>query len=173
MQTVKNEVIPFDFDTHQVRTILIDDQPYFLTKDICEILGLSEPKNVVRHLHESQKLRRVLYASGQQRQYLLINESGLYALLFKSRKAEAQKFQLWVTNEVLPSIRKTGSYNADRVLNPVSVRETQMELNLQPTETIRVLPNELYEELMTIESKAKRMKLMKLYKAIAAKGQVV
>jgi prophage antirepressor-like protein len=162
----KNEVIPFDFDTHQVRTILINDQPYFVAKDVCDVLELKHSDQAVRSLHSAQKQTTMIQGSGQKYRMWIINESGLYALLFKSRKPEAQKFQLWVTNEVLPSIRKTGTYALARM-------EQQLALELQPVETIRVIPNELYEELMTIESKAKRMRLMKLYKAIAAKGQTL
>jgi prophage antirepressor-like protein len=168
MRTIKNEVIPFNFDTHQVRTILITNQIYFVAKDVCDILDIKHSDQAVRALDDSQRLTTTIQGSGQGYRMWLVNESGLYALLFKSRKPEAQKFQLWVTNEVLPSIRKTGTYSP----NPKG-EFPQLQLELAPQETIRVIPNELYEELMTIESKTKRLKLMKLYKAIAAKGQTL
>ena len=116
MQTVqKNEVKPFDFDTRQLRTILIENQIYFIAKDVCEILGIGRPDNATRYLHESQTILRLLDVGTKRVNMLLLNESGLYALLFKSRKPEAQKFQLWVTSEVLPSIRKSGVYSATTV----------------------------------------------------------
>lgn len=162
----KNEVIPFDFNTHQIRTTLIANQIYFIARDVCGVLEIKHPDQATRSLSDSQKLNTTIQGSGQGRRMWLINESGLYALLFKSRKPEAQKFQLWVTSEVLPNIRKTGAYALAHI-------EAQLSLDLQPQVSVRVLPNELYEELMSIQSKAKRMRLMKLYKAIAAKGQVV
>ena len=111
----KNEVVTFDFNSHQVRTFLFDNQLYFLSKDVCDILDIQRSDEVVRKLHHSQKLMQNIAASGQSRNMWLINESGLYALLFKSRKPEAQKFQLWVTSEVLPSIRKSGVYGTTTV----------------------------------------------------------
>lgn len=159
--TQKNEVMPFNFDTHQVRVILLNNQPYFINKDICDLLGIIKPDKAIVKLHDSQKLMYSVSTSGQTRKMWLINESGLYSLLFKSRKVEAQRFQLWVTNEVLPSIRKTGTYS---VVNP------QMTLDLQPVEVVRVIPNELYETILKIDSKATRLKLMKFYKQLAEKG---
>lgn len=157
----KNEVIQYDFNSHQVRAILLENQIYFIAKDVCDVLGIAKPDNATRYLHESQKMVRLLDVGTKHVNMLLLNESGLYALLFKSRKEEAQRFQLWVTNEVLPSIRKTGTYS---VVNP------QMTLDLQPVEVVRVIPNELYETILKIDSKATRLKLMKFYKQLAEKG---
>ncbi len=168
----KNELQKFEFNSHQFRIIVENDKLLFLATDIARLLGYKRPQDLIEKVHISQKLKEEIALSGQNREVWLFTEGGFYAALLKSGKEAALSFQLYVTDTVLPSIRKTGGYNADRVQNPVSV-PNQMELNLQPHETIRVIPNELYEELMTIESKVKRMKLMKLYKAIAAKGQTL
>jgi prophage antirepressor-like protein len=167
MQTTqKNEVINFDFRSHNVRTILINDKPFFFAIDICNFLCLSDTNKAIKPLNDNQKLKRLQFVSGQNRSIWLLSESGVYRLMMRSDKKEAQPFLDWIADDVLPTIRKTGTYALARM-------EQQLQLELSPVETVRVIPNELYEELMTIESKAKRMKLMKLYKAIAAKGQTL
>lgn len=104
------EVKPFDYGTTQLRTVLIDDEPFFLAIDICRSLNLKDSNVALRKLDADEKLIRKLYVSGQNREVVLVNESGLYHLIFKSTKPQAKLFRKWVTSEVLPQIRKTGSY---------------------------------------------------------------
>lgn len=101
----------FNFEQNEVRTILVNDEPYFVGKDVAEILGYERADNAVRnHVDEEDKLPHRISASGQNRNMIIINESGLYSLILKSKLPNAKKFKRWVTSEVLPTIRKTGSY---------------------------------------------------------------
>lgn len=107
----------FDFQTHPVRTVLINNEPWFVAVDVCNALEIQRPSDAVVALKDYQLRAHtmgVMLSNGafQRREMNIINESGLYTLIFKSRKASAEKFQQWVTCEVLPSIRKTGAYGA-------------------------------------------------------------
>ncbi|WP_018675507.1 BRO-N domain-containing protein [Riemerella columbina] len=88
-------------------------EPWFCAKDVCNSLGYADTEVALRKLDDDEKLLRKIYASGQYRQFMFINESGLYALILRSNKPEARKFRKWVTSEVLPSIRKYGTYSTD------------------------------------------------------------
>lgn len=95
-----------------VRTIIKDGEPYFVGKDVASILGYTAERNAIAaHVDEEDKLTHRFSASGQNREMTIINESGLYSLILSSKLPAAKKFKRWVTSEVLPSIRKTGSYN--------------------------------------------------------------
>ncbi|MEB8418973.1 phage antirepressor [Enterococcus casseliflavus] len=101
----------FSFENNQVRTILINDEPYFLGKDVANVLGYSNTKDaLLRHVDSEDKMGSRITTSGQSREMTIINESGLYSLILKSKLPNARKFKRWVTSEVLPTIRKTGSY---------------------------------------------------------------
>lgn len=101
----------FSFEQNHVRTISVNEQPYFVGKDVATVLGYERPDNAVRtHVDEEDKLMHQFSASGQLRNMTIINESGLYSLILKSKLPTAKKFKRWVTSEVLPSIRKTGGY---------------------------------------------------------------
>lgn len=95
----------------QVRTILINNEPWFVGKDVATALGYANPKNAVpKHVSDEDKLSTQIEYAGQRRTVTVINESGLYALIFGSKLESAKRFKHWVTNEVLPTIRKTGGY---------------------------------------------------------------
>jgi len=102
------QITPFSFGAHAVRVITRNDQPWFVANDVCQALGYSNTSKAIGdHLDNDERHNESLERGGS---LLLINESGLYALVLRSRKPEARKFAKWVTSEVLPSIRKTGSY---------------------------------------------------------------
>lgn len=101
------DVIPFDFDGSAVRVILQADEPWFVAKDVCDVLGLSNPSVAVSGLDEDERAKHSL---GRQGEANTVSESGLYALVFSSRKEKAKQFRKWVTGEVLPAIRKKGGY---------------------------------------------------------------
>ena len=102
-----------DFGT--VRTVLIDKEPYFVGKDVAEILGYTNPQKAIRdHVDdEDRTVNESFTVNGTKG--LLINESGLYALIVASKLPAAKKFKRWVTSEVLPAIRKTGSYTVPKL----------------------------------------------------------
>ncbi len=94
-----------------VRTLTIDKEPYFVGKDVAEILGYTNtPKAIKDHVDSEDKLAERIVISGQNREVIFINESGLYSLILSSKLPTAKKFKRWVTAEVLPSIRKHGAY---------------------------------------------------------------
>lgn len=106
-----NELQVFNFNENQIRTLLINNKPYFIGKDVASILGYERADNAIRnHVDNEDKLMHQIDASGQKRNMILINESGLYSLIFSSKLPMAIKFKRWVTSEVLPAIRKTGQY---------------------------------------------------------------
>ncbi|WP_236915927.1 BRO family protein [Clostridium sp. Cult2] len=95
----------------QVRTMLIDNEPWFVGMDIAQALGYKRPSDAIAsHVYEEDKLKRCFTVSGQGRNLVVINESGMYALIFGSKLEDAMRFKYWVTSEVLPSIRKYGGY---------------------------------------------------------------
>ena len=94
-----------------VRTVEIKGEPWFVGKDIAEALGYSDTNDAIKkHVDSEDKLTRQIAASGQNRGMTVINESGLYSLVLGSKLPTAKEFKRWVTSEVLPSIRKSGSY---------------------------------------------------------------
>lgn len=92
----------------EVRTVTVNDEPMFCLTDICKALEMSNPTMVAQRLDEDERTKLDL---GRQGETNFITESGLYAVILRSDKPNARKFRKWVTSEVLPSIRKTGSYN--------------------------------------------------------------
>ena len=94
-----------------IRAVERNNEPWFVGKDVAEALGYERTDNAIRnHVETDDKLMHQISASGQSRQMYIINESGLYALIFGSKLDTAKEFKHWVTSEVLPSIRKTGGY---------------------------------------------------------------
>lgn len=103
-----------------VRTIIIDGEPWFAGKDVAASLGYKDTSDALKkHVAEEDKLTRCFTDSGQNRQMYVINESGLYSLIFGSKLESAQKFKHWVTSEILPSIRKNGIYATDKVIDDI------------------------------------------------------
>ncbi len=103
----------FNFEQNEVRTVLVNDEPYFVGKDVAEVLGYSKPRNAIStHVDEEDKQDAPIQGDlGGKQKMTIINESGLYSLILKSKLPNAKKFKRWVTSEVLPTIRKTGSYS--------------------------------------------------------------
>ncbi|MBD7914517.1 phage antirepressor KilAC domain-containing protein [Clostridium sp. Sa3CUN1] len=99
----------------EVRVISKENEPWFVVKDVCSILDLSNPTVAIQNLDSDEVTK--LNLGGQIGETNLINESGLYTLIIRSRKEEAKKFRKWVTSEVLPSIRKHGMYAKDELLD--------------------------------------------------------
>ena len=103
----------------QIRTIIINDEVWFVGKDVSEALGYKDTSQAIRkHIDEEDKLMRQFNWSGQNREMTIINESGLYSLILSSKLPQAKDFKRWVTNEILPSIRKHGGY-----LTPKKIEE--------------------------------------------------
>lgn len=103
-------VMPFSFEEHAVRVLTRDGEPWFVLADVCGVLDISNSRDASNRLDEDEKGVVTTDTLGGPQEMSIINESGLYNLIFTSRKPEARRFRKWVTGEVLPAIRKTGSY---------------------------------------------------------------
>ena len=128
----------------EIRTVTIDNEPWFVGIDVAKSLGYANPKNAVpKHVSEEDKLCTQIEYAGQRREVTVINESGLYALIFGSKLESAKRFKHWVTAEVLPTIRKTGSYQKPMTL------EEQLQIvakgTLEVKEEIRKVNEDLQE----------------------------
>ena len=104
------QIIPFNFESNEVRTIVIENQPWFIAMDVANALSYTDTQAMTRRLDADEVQNRQFVGFGN-RGALTINESGLYSAILRSRKKEAKRFKKWVTSEVLPSIRKHGSYS--------------------------------------------------------------
>jgi prophage antirepressor-like protein len=137
---------------------VINNEPWFVAKDVCDALNLSNVTESLRGLDEDEKLTSAVLRAGQNREMNLVNESGLYSLIFQSRKPEAKSFRKWVTSEVLPAIRKTGAYVNPYRYNPSSNREVIEDFTLLA-----------YRELLKVDSKPVRNRLASLIEFMGAK----
>lgn len=110
----------FSYNAQQVRTQLIDGEPWFVLADLCVILGLGSPHKVAERISEDDRNQTpVMDSLGRKQQTTIVNESGMYEVIIRSDKPEAKAFRRWLTSEVIPSIRKTGSYGtATKALSP-------------------------------------------------------
>ncbi|MCY8083248.1 ORF6C domain-containing protein [Bacillus inaquosorum] len=102
----------FNYQDQQVRTVVKDGQPWFVAKDVCNVLNHSNHKVAVSRLDEDEVSKVYLTDSlGRNQKTTVANEAGLYSLILTSNKPEAKQFKRWITHEVIPTIRKTGAYN--------------------------------------------------------------
>ena len=112
-----NKLQIFNFEELSVRTMSIDGEPYFVGKDVAEILGYKKTANAInKHVDDEDKGVTKLGTPGGVQDVTIVNESGLYSLIFSSKLESAKRFKRWVTSEVLPSIRKHGIYATDNVI---------------------------------------------------------
>lgn len=112
-----NELQNFNFKGAEVRTMLINDEPYFVGKDVAKVLGYSNSRKAIKdHVDAEDKEDGVTIRDsiGRNQNATLINESGLYSLILSSKLPNAKEFKHWVTSEVLPTIRKHGAYLTDK-----------------------------------------------------------
>ncbi len=112
-----NDLKVFAYGEQQVRTVFVDDEPWWVLADVCKALGLKESHRVAARLDEDEKMTMTrtsvtgqLWQRGGAQRLIVVNESGLYAVILRSDKPEAKAFKRWVTHDVLPSIRQTGAY---------------------------------------------------------------
>ncbi len=111
-----NEV--FNFHGQEVRTVTIDNDPYFSNADVCKILDINNPSQTLKRLKQDGVItNEVIDGLGRKQDMKFVSESNLYKLIFQSKKKEAEAFTDWVTSEVLPAIRKHGLYAIDDLLN--------------------------------------------------------
>ena len=126
-----NEVQIFESaEFGKVRTVIVKDEPYFVGKDVAEILGYKDTVNALKaHVDEEDKTGwQITTPSRGTQTATIINESGLYSLILSSKLAAAKKFKRWVTSEVLPSIHKTGSYTAKHAKPDDAMQSKRLEV---------------------------------------------
>ncbi len=114
--TSSSQISPnvFQFNhTFLVRVIVLDSEPWFCLSDVCKILDVDRTSNLIKSLDKKGWVKNQILTEGGKQQLVFISEPNLYRVIFRSNKPEAKQFQDWVFNEVLPAIRKTGTYQAD------------------------------------------------------------
>ena len=117
------QAFTFNASDKKVNPVLIEGNPFFIAVEICEMLGLTNVSKALNMLDDDERLTLPIVRSGQKRAVNLVNESGIYSLIFRSNKPEARLFRKWVTNEVLPQIRRSGAYSPSP--NPSPIGEGQ------------------------------------------------
>lgn len=131
------------FDGHELRIIEKDNEIWFVAKDVCEILEISNPSMAIQRLDDDERAK---FNLGRQGLTNVVNEYGLYNLVLGSRKPEAKEFKRWITHEVIPSIRKTGSYSLD-----VDVTQLSPELQIMNNMVKALAKQELEQKQMKRE----------------------
>lgn len=118
-----NELQVFTYNGNEVRTVQKDGEPWWVLKDVCEVLGLKNPTMIADRLDEDERAK---FDLGRQGETNIINESGLYNVILRSDKPEAKPFRKWVTSEVLPAIRKHGAYMTPETLEAAILNPDMM-----------------------------------------------
>ena len=145
-----DELQIFNFEDNEVRTQVVDGEPWFIGKDVADILGYTNPSKAVRdHVDDEDKGQNETFTPGGMQIMTIINESGLYSLVFKSQLPSAKRFKRWVTSEVLPAIRKTGSYQIPK--DPMDA----LRLMFQATEHTQQKVNQVDARVVHLEEKVK------------------
>lgn len=154
-----NQLQNFNFSGQEVRTITIDNEPWFVAKDVSDILGYDQTSNMLKRIDEEDFMSSKL--DGMNMKSTLINESGLYSAIIGSKKPEAKQFKRWVTSEVLPTIRKYGAYMTDSkleeaLLNPDTLINlaTQLKQEREEKAQLRALNSTLAVENQIMQPKA-------------------
>lgn len=105
-----DKLIPFNYNGHEVRTVMLNGEPWFVAKDICAVLEIANNRDALSRLDDDEKGVASTDTLGGKQEMSIISESGLYSLTLGSKKPQAHAFKRWVTHEVIPTIRKTGGY---------------------------------------------------------------
>ena len=132
-----NYLQTFSFNNQPVRTVQLNNQPYWVLKDVCAVLGISNSRMTAERLEDDEVSQTdIIDALGRSQNTTIITESGLYAVILRSDKPNANEFRKWVTSEVLPAIRKTGAYLTDEKAydithNPQSLADLLMQAGEQ------------------------------------------
>ena len=159
-----NELQNFNFSGQDVRIITINDEPWFVGKDVADILGYSNSRKALSdHVDDEDKGVTKSDTLGGNQNSTIINESGLYSLILKSKKPEAKQFKRWVTSDVLPTIRKHGAYMTDKKAQDVLHGNGLADLLIQAGEQIKSLEfdkQQLQVELEEVREKTTYLDLI-------------
>ncbi|HGZ9991010.1 TPA: BRO family protein [Staphylococcus aureus] len=138
------ELQTFNFEELSVRTLEVDGKPYFIGKDVADILGYANGRDALsKHVDAEDKLTSQIATAGQNRNVTIINESGLYSLIFSSKLENAKRFKRWVTSEVLPTLRKTGAYQIPS--DPMQALRLMFEATEQTKQEIKNVKDDVID----------------------------
>ncbi|KEZ35831.1 phage antirepressor [Frankia sp. CeD] len=125
-----NEIVPFRFQGAPVRVVTIDGEPWWVAADVCRVLEIGNPRQAVSYLDDDEVTRDGVTtndAMGRPQKMTTVSEPGLYSLILRSRKPQAKAFKRWITHEVIPQIRKHGSYGAPREMTKLEALRAAIE----------------------------------------------
>ena len=130
--STQTQVSTFNFENQSIRTIAINNEPWFIAKDLCDAINISNYRDAIERLDEDEKGVSLIYTPSGQQEMNIVSESGMYTLILRCREAVKKgsvphRFRKWVTAEVLPQIRKTGSYSQ----NTHEIRPLEITLKVQ------------------------------------------
>jgi len=134
---IDSKHLSFDFGGHDVRVIMKDEEPWFVAKDVCGGLGLQNTSKALQRLRDDEKGVTFSDTLGGKQMISTVSEPGLYKLIMRSYKPEAEKFVDWIAHEVIPTIRKTGAYMTDATLNKVEQDPEYMKEILGEIRTLK------------------------------------
>lgn len=143
MENLAQDVQLFRYRQRELRVYDIEGVPWWVLADVCKVLGIAAPSRAAARLDPDEKGVRQTHTLGGPQKMTVINESGLYSVILRSDKPEAKPFKRWVTHEVLPAIRRTGSYGldlpAERTRWEAEAAQAQMRLKAECFDIIRAL----------------------------------
>lgn len=139
----------FNYQDQEIRTILKDGQPWFVAKDLCEVLEIKNNRDALSRLDEDEKGVVLTDTLGGSQELAAVNEPGLYALILSSRKPEAKQFKRWIIHDVIPTIRQTGQYGEPKALTEREQRIESLKLLLETSQR----QDEMSKKLSTHEKK--------------------
>lgn len=157
----------FMYESHQVRTVTKDGEPWFVAKDVCDVLEIGNPSQALSRLDEDEKGLISIDTPGGKQEMLCVSEPGLYDLILGSKKTEAKPFKRWVKHEVLPTIRKTGSYGVHQLpQNYVEaleslVEQTKTRIALEVQAEVNAPKVALYDTAMSAKNNMTMMHVAK------------
>ena len=148
----------FEYQNNKVRTVDVDGEAWFVLKDVCAVLGISNNRMAADRLDDDEKGVSLIDTLGGKQEMVIVNESGLYHVILRSDKPEAAPFRRWVTNDVLPAIRKTGSYNAPQLtrsqLLATALIAAHEELEEKDKQIETIKPKALFADAVSASKKS-------------------
>lgn len=158
-----NEMQVFNFNEVEVRTVMLDGDPWWVAKDVCDVFGETNRNRAMQYLDDEEKGYTQMDTPGGSQQIAIVNESGLYSLLFamqptkargvsqeyiEERTANLKRFKKWVTGEVLPSIRKNGGYAlSPEPLSPLQILELQLQQMKAQEQKLQVIETKVDRQI--------------------------
>lgn len=150
----------FEYQNNKVRTVDMNGEAWFVLKDVCAVLGINNNRMAADRLDDDEKGVSLIDTLGGKQEMVIVNESGLYHVILRSDKPEAAPFRRWVTNDVLPAIRKTGSYNAPQLTRSQllataliaaheELEEKDKRIKLLTADTERMKPKEIFSDAVS------------------------